>query len=306
MPSNWTPSAEHVARLKGRLGDGNVMIADSEESAITLAPKAKFIFGHRYIRQSLPLAPNLQWIQSSASGVDQLPYETILQRRIRLTRNPLNARSIALHALALLLALTRRLPESVDSQRLHAWEQHLPLPRFPKSALVLGLGGIGMELVPLLRALAIEVTGSSRRGTAEQRGVCDRFVPAMQWREALGTCDALFLALPLDPSTRGILGEIELQRLRPDAFLINVARSGLVDLITLQRMLRAQQLAGAAFDVMDVPPAPMDPIWDTPRLLITPKIAAHNPQMQEAFEHFAEEQLDRFLSGLPLKAEFAP
>jgi phosphoglycerate dehydrogenase-like enzyme len=179
----------------------------------------------------------------------------------------------------------------------------LPLPR---TALVLGLGAIGMHAAKLLRGLGLRVRGCDLLLTSARQQVCDEFVGPDHWRDALADTDILVLALPLTETTRHCIGERELDLLPEHAILVNVARAALVDLPELIDALRDSRIGAAALDVLDPVPGPDDPLWRIPNLLITPKVAAFHPGMQEEFEAFAEAQVRRFLSGATLEAIVAP
>jgi phosphoglycerate dehydrogenase-like enzyme len=260
------------------------------------------VFGHRYLRQLLPHAPGLRWVQTTAAGFDQLPWQELAARGIVLTRNPMNALAIAHHSIALAWALLRRLPQAFEAQAHGHWAPPFAMPPLPSSALVLGLGAIGIEIAKLLRGLGLRVRGTANSGTLQQRQACDEFFDAAHWREALGDCDLLLLALPLDATTRDCIGARELAALPPHAIIVNIGREGLVDRSALLAALRSGRLAGAALDVLDPVPAADDALWTTPNLLITPKVAAYHPALQQTFETFAEAQLRRYLSGAPLEA----
>jgi phosphoglycerate dehydrogenase-like enzyme len=306
MYSNYVPSAGHVRRLEEIAGDGRVAVALTEADALAHAGSTEIVLGHRYLRQLLPHAPGLRWVQTTAAGFDQLPVRELHQRAITLTRNPQNARSISHHALALAWALLRRLPLAMRAQSTGEWAASFPMLPLPRTALVLGLGAIGAQVAVLLRGTGLYVRGTDKAGTSTQRQACDEFVDAGHWRDALAHTDILVLALPLDESTRQTIGERELARLPRHAIVVNVARAGLVDQPALVAALRTGRIGGAALDVLEPVPAADDPLWTTPNLLITPKVAAYHPGMQADFEAFAEVQTRRFLSGAPLEAIVTP
>lgn len=306
MPGNWQPSPAHVQRLEALAGAGRVVQASSEAEALGAAGSAEIIVGHRYLRQVLPHAPHLAWVQTTAAGIDQLPVAELAVRGVRLTRNPMNAEAIALHALALLLALVRRLPEAFAAQGRGQWAAPMAMHHLPRQVLLLGMGAIGLALAPRLRALGIRVLGCARRATPERLAACDAFVGADAWREALAECDGLVLALPLAPASVGLVDAAVLARLAPGALLVNVARAGLVVQADLLSALGSGRLGGAALDVLDPVPPADDALWRAPGLIITPKVAAYHPDMQQDFEVFMEGQLARYLQGDRLVAEVAP
>jgi phosphoglycerate dehydrogenase-like enzyme len=302
MYSNFAPSPAHVERLGALAGGARVIVAADEAGALEHAAQTQIVLGHRYLRQILPHAPALRWVQSSAAGYDQLPWRELAARGIALSRNTMNSPAIAQHAIALAWALLRRLPEAHQAQARGHWAAPFAMLPLPRKALVLGLGAIGLQTARLLRGLGLHVRGSATSGSIAQRQACDEFVAADRWRDALRDTDMLILALPIDAATRGCIGTAELAALPAHAIVVNVARDGLIDRAALLAALQAQRLGGAGLDVLDPVPAPEDPIWSTPNLLITPKVAAYHPGMQEQFEAFAEAQTRHFLAGEPLEA----
>jgi phosphoglycerate dehydrogenase-like enzyme len=295
MYSNYVPGREHVARLEQLAG--HVAVVGSESEAVAHAPATRIVLGHRYLRQLLPHAPQLRWVQTTAGGYDQLPWRELAQRGIVLSRNPLNAEVIAHHAIALAWAVLRRLPAAVQFQEQGRWAPPFAMLPLPRRALVLGLGTIGARIATLLRGLGLHVRGCARSPSPDQRAACDECLDAASWRDALATTDLLMLALPLDATTRGSIGAAELAALPAHAVVVNVAREAVVDRAALLAALRAGRLGGAGIDVLDPLPAPDDELWRTPNLLVTPKVAAYHPDMQRHFESFAEEQVRRYLAG---------
>jgi len=306
MYSNYAPSVDHIRRLEEIARAGCVVVAGSEAEALAHAGSTQIVLGHRYLRQVLPQAPDLRWVQTTAAGFDQLPAPELHRRGITLTRNPLNARAISQHALALAWALLRRLPLAMQAQSRGEWAAPFPMLPLPRTALVLGLGTTCAHVAALLRGTGLHVRGTDKAGTRAQRQACDEFLDAGHWRDALAHTDILVLALPLDESTRECIGESELALLPRHAVVVNVARAGLVALPALVAALRAGRIGGAALDVLDPVPAVDDPLWTTPNLLMTPKVAAFHPGMQEDFEAFAEAQVRRFLAGASLEAIVTP
>jgi len=302
MYSNFLPSDRHKAALAD-LGRGRMVhVAQDEADAVAHAPHAEIILGHRYLRQVLPRAQRLRWVQSTAGGIDILQAPELLQQQISVSRNPIHSAVIAQHALAMAWALLRRIPEATLFQAKGKWAAPsllLPLP-LPRTAHVMGLGEIGKEICRLLRALGIKVRGTARSGSLEQRAVCDEFIPFDDWRCALGDSDLCFIALPLTSTTRGIMGAAEIEQLPPHAVIVNIARGQIMDMHALTTALRAGKLGGAAVDVFDPIPASDSSLWHTPHLLITPKMSSYHPGMQEQTELFIEKQVARYMQGEPL------
>lgn len=303
MYSNFSPTPGHLGRLGGLVGPNRVEVAHDEATAMALAPEAEIILGHRYLRQVLPHAGKLRWVQSTAAGVDHLPAAELAARGIVLTRNTTNSKAIAHHAIALAWSLLRRLPNiGNDRERYDTRPAYVAMPQLPTTALVLGLGEVGTAVARLLRGMGLYVRGVARSGSAAKREACDELLIGDRWRSTLADTDLVVLALPLDDATRHCLGSTEISALPPHALIVNIGRAGLVDPNHLADALNQGRLGGAALDVLDPAVSADDRLWQTPNLLITPKIAAFHPGMQDAVERFAEAQVARYISGEPLAA----
>ncbi len=171
---------------------------------------------------------------------------------------------VAEHALALMLAGARRL---ADCARAETWTEPPARPLDGSTVAIVGAGGIGRALIGLLEPLDVEVLAVTRRGR-------DGTLPASRLPEVLPVAHHVVIAAPATADTRHIIGAAELEAMRDDAWLVNVARGALVDTDALVAALAAGSIAGAALDVTDPEPLPDGhPLWSEPRALITPHIA---------------------------------
>ncbi|MEW5981240.1 MAG: NAD(P)-dependent oxidoreductase [Acidobacteriota bacterium] len=300
MYSNDAPTPLHLKRLAGAGAGVGVAVADSEEAAVALAGDADAFLGHRYLRQALPHASRLRWVQSTAAGTGHLPGAELRARGIELTRCPIFADTVALHAVALALALVRGLPESLRLQAAGQWGPRPATLPWPETAMIVGLGLVGQAVARRLQPLVSRLIGVRRQPGPGDRLVDEVYDPST-WRQALGRTDLCVLAVSASPGNCHLVDEDVLCAMPPHAVLVNVGQGISVDQDALERTLRAGHLGGAALDVLD--PVPVDPgssFWSTPRLLITPKNAVFTPDRQATLERFIEEQVFRFLSGAPL------
>lgn len=296
MYSTHQASEEHIARLKEIAKDYEIKIANSEEEAIEIAKEAEIIFGHRYLRQCMPNANNLKWIQTTAGGVDRLPLEEIKSKGVNLTRVTFPSKTIAIHAVTLALALTRKIPEFISSMQQKQWNREIQLPRIPKTAMILGMGNIGKEIGKIMKGLGIKVIGVNKNADDEIKEICEEIFTDDTWKDSLNKTDLCFLALPLNEETRKTFDESTIKALPKHAIMINTARGELIDTEVLIKQLKEGQLGGGALDVLENEP-PEESIWETPNLIITPHIAAHYEGRNEQFEKFAEKQLERYIKG---------
>jgi phosphoglycerate dehydrogenase-like enzyme len=154
-------------------------------------------------------------------------------------------------------------------------------------------------LLSLLAPFRCDVTVVRRR--VQQMDGATAVVGPEQLHDALATADVVFLSLPLTADTLGIIGRAELDRMRPEAVLVNVARGGHVVTDDLVAALRAGTIAGAALDVTDPEPLPDDhPLWHEPRCLITPHTANTVEMVAASIIERVRENVRRFGAGEPL------
>ena len=134
-----------------------------------------------------------------------------------------------------------------------------------------------------------------------------RLYPAQAVRSMLKECDFIVVATPLTPDTQGMINADVLHACKPNAYLVDVSRGGVVDHEALASALKAGKLAGAALDVFPIEPLPPEsPLWKLPNVLITPHISGITPFYDErAIDLFAE-NLRRYIIGLPLYNRFDP
>jgi phosphoglycerate dehydrogenase-like enzyme len=204
---------------------------------------------------------------------------------------------VAEHALALMLAGARRLP---DCARAETWTEPPARPLDGSTVAIVGAGGIGRALIGLLEPLDVKVLAVTRRGR-------DGTLPASRLPEVLPVAHHVVIAAPATADTRHIIGAAELEAMRDDAWLVNVARGALVDTDALVAALAAGSIAGAALDVTDPEPLPDGhPLWSEPRALITPHIANPWATLRRYLAQHVGENVARFARGEELLAGIDP
>src|SRR6185503_1648577 len=188
------------------------------------------------------------------------------------------ATSVAEHALAMLLALTRHLGPAFVSAREGRWEpgKFLGMELRGKTLGLVGLGPIGTEMARLGAGLGMRLLGWTRRATPDraQHGVV---LSSLDYLFA--AADVVSLHLAYTPESHGLISRALLERLKPQAWFVNTARAKLVDNEALAELLRAGRLRGAALDVHEAEPLPADYVFRTlPNVLITPHIGYNTPE----------------------------
>ncbi|HEU4849261.1 MAG TPA: NAD(P)-dependent oxidoreductase [Terrimesophilobacter sp.] len=222
--------------------------------------------------------PGIDWVQLPWAGVDA--FSGILastagrDRPIWTSAKGAYAEPVAEHALALSLALLRELPTRVVAR---SWGRKTGRSLFGLDVVIVGAGGIAIELLRLLEPFRTRVTIVRR--TAETMPGADRTVTADRLLEVLPDADVVIVAAAMTGGTAGLLGAAEFAAMKSTAVLVNVARGGLVDTDALAAALASGAIAGAGLDVTDPEPLPDGhPLWSEPRALITPH-SADTPEM---------------------------
>lgn len=257
--------------------------------------------GQAILQKVLTAAPAVHWLHTPSAGVDHLVTAQVLERDITLTNSAgVHAIPIAEFVLAMMLSRTKALPGYAAAQAERRWDRELqPQELFERTLLILGIGGIGQAIAERAAAFGMRIYGS-RRHPRPMPGV-ERVVGMDGWRALLPEADYLVLAAPLTEETRGMIDAAALAALKPTAYLINIARGGLIDEPALLAALGAGQIAGAALDTFEQEPLPPEsPLWDAPNVLITPHATAGSPRMRERQIDLFLENLRRFLNGEPL------
>jgi phosphoglycerate dehydrogenase-like enzyme len=258
--------------------------------------------------EQINAAQKLKWIHSTATAVHALMSPELRASDIIVT----NARDVhgpvvAEHAMALVFALAKRLPQAMRYQQQRHWAQDdlwnaAPHPRELNGATmtIIGLGGIGRPLAKMASSLGMRVMGVREHPERKCDGV-DEMYGFDQFDDALRQADFVVLAVPVTARTQNLMNAARLAFLKPDAFLINVGRGVLVDEEALIHALRAKSFAGAALDVTTEEPLPPEsPLWDLENVFLTPHIAGLTEHMWERHYETFTQNLRRFLKREPL------
>ena len=245
-----TPSESELARALPQ-ADGVVMVM--ERPALTA--------------RLVELAPRLRVACRFGAGYDNFDVAALTRRRIPLaTTGGANADAVAEHALYLMLALAKRGPALDRAVKGGAWPRSLGNVELRgRTCAIVGYGRIGRALAQRVCAFDMKVV------------VVDPHVPgSAALADALPQADFVVLACALTPQTRGLMDAANLQRMKPGAFLVNVARGPLVDGQALAAALQAGRIAGAGLDVLETePPSPENPLLARDDVVLTPHVAGH-------------------------------
>jgi glyoxylate reductase len=243
-------------------------------------------------------APKLRAISNYAVGVDNVDVEAAAGHGIPVGNTPgVLTESTADLAVALMLAIARRLSEGeafVRAGEWRTWEPGLMLGRDLHGATVgiVGYGRIGQAVGRRLEGFGCELLTSNR---------------STDLGEMLERSDFVTLHCPLTPSTRGLIDEDALRRMKSTSYLVNTARGPIVDTDALAQALHAGEVAGAALDVTDPEPLPADhPLLDAPNLLVVPHVGSATHATRERMADMAVENLLAGLEGRPMPHAVTP
>lgn len=222
--------------------------------------------------------PGIEWVQLPWAGVDAFsdilaPYAGH-RKPLWTSAKGAYAEPVAEHVLALSLALLREFPTRVVAR---SWGPKIGRSLFGLNVVVVGAGGIAIELMRLLEPFRVRVT-IVRRSEVPLAGA-DRTVTSDRLHEVLPDADVVVVAAALTEGTTRLIGAEELAVMKKSAVLVNVARGGLVDTDALAEALASGAIAGAGLDVTDPEPLPDGhPLWSEPRALVTCH-SADTPEM---------------------------
>jgi phosphoglycerate dehydrogenase-like enzyme len=270
-------SADYLARLIARAAPAQEVVTLTSRDALAAAlPHIEVLFAPVPPRDGWASARALRLVQILGVGVDTLLPSPDLPADVEVSvMRGTFAPEVAEHALALMLSHVRQLPELAELQRLHRFAAS-PRPTLAGQHLVIvGYGAVGQRLARAARALDMRVTAVSRSGRAPVGGADGvTVVSTDRLSGVLADAGYVVIAVPLTPATRGLFDAAMLGRLPRHAYVICVARGGIVDEDALAGAIGAGRLAGAALDVFaEEPLHATSPLWDVPKLAITPHVA---------------------------------
>lgn len=294
----------HVAQIQQAWPEAEVVDAGQERIATEL-PTADIFCGHAKV--PVPWAETvargrLQWIQSSAAGMDHCLTPEVVASRITVTSaSGVLARQVADHTMALLAGVLRSLPVYFRAQQQREYVRRETRDLFGATVGIVGLGGNGKLLAKVLKAFDAEVLATDCFPENKTEHV-DHLLPAEAIDDLLPRVDALILAAPLTKQTRGMIHGERLRRMRREAVLINVARGPLIVEDDLAEVLESGHLWGAGIDVAEVEPLPAESrLWSIPNLIITPHVGGQRASRIDDMTDLFCENIRRFRAGEPLR-----
>ena len=244
-------------------------------------------------------APGLKVIGRAGIGVDNVDIPAASRQGIIVMNTPFgNSITTAEHAVAMMMAVARQIPEASASTHAGKWEKNrfMGVELTGKTLGVIGAGNIGSIVCDRARGLRMKVIAFDPflgQEKADQMGV-----EKVELDDLLARADFITLHVPLTDQTRNVLSREAIARLKPGVRIVNCARGGLVDEEALAEALRDGRVAGAAFDVFAEEPATASPLFNLPNVVVTPHLGASTTEAQENVAlQVAEQMSDYLLTG---------
>ncbi|MEM7597618.1 MAG: phosphoglycerate dehydrogenase [Pseudomonadota bacterium] len=247
----------------------------------------------------LAAADNLKVIGRAGIGTDNIDKDAASKKGVIVMNTPFgNMITTAEHAIAMMFAVARQIPEASASTHAGKWEKSrfMGVELTGKTLGVIGAGNIGGIVCDRARALKMKVLAYDpflSQDKADKMGV-----EKVELEDLLPRADFITLHVPLTDQTRNILSRENLGKTKPGVRIVNCARGGLVDEDALAEMLQSGHIAGAAFDVFAVEPAKDNPLFNLPNVVCTPHLGAATTEAQENVAlQVAEQMSDYLLTG---------
>ena len=271
--------ADDEAELARRIGDARV--------AVNIRSYARFT------EAVFRACPELRMISIWGTGTDNIDLAAAARHGVTVCNTPgVNATAVAEHAIALMLAVARKIPQIDREMRGGAWPREMLTQLCGKIMGVFGTGSIGARVAALGSGLGMEVlTWSARRDTPAAKD------------DILRRADVVTLHVRLAPDTAGFIAQREFGLMKPAAILVNTGRGALVDRGALLSALTTGRIAGAGLDVFhDEPLASGDPLLGCANTVLSPHNAGQTPEVRRDGLLCAIENVENFLAGKPTNA----
>lgn len=281
FPALTIDMAGHHSEVDPYIADADVLMAFSPPMADHVVRDAK----------------KLRWIQALGTGTDNITDLPSLGKEVIVTNvRGIHGAPVSEAAISYMLALARDLPRATRAQDKREWQRWPATLLEGKTVGILGVGLIAETLAPMCKAFGMTVVGMSSKPRAAAG--FDRMAHRDDLVKIAGEFDFLVLLTPLSKETRGIIGGKVLAAMKPSAFLVNVARGGVVDEPALIAALERGQIAGAALDVFSEEPLPAgSPIWTAKNLLVFSHLGGYSHGYEDRAFPTLEQNMRCFLAG---------
>jgi phosphoglycerate dehydrogenase-like enzyme len=299
----WNLQPQGVPALQAAAPGVELLLAKDAADAVVLARDADAVLGF-CSADLLAAGPDIRWIQAFSAGVERCVAVPALQERGVLLTNMQRVAGpvMAEHVMAMMLAYARGLHFYVPERMAARWTRELPAPGRMitlegKTVLVVGLGGIGVEVAKRAHALGMRVVATRASGREGPAFVSYVGLPD-ELHKLAAEADFVVNTTPITPATTGLFDAKFFAAVKPGAFFVNVGRGKSVVQTELVAALRSGRLGGAGLDVTDPEPLPVDsPLWQMQNVILTPHVSAQSDVDDSVRFAIAVENLRRYVAG---------
>ena len=274
-----------------------VTVRDDAGALASVAGVRAVVGKAQYIPRALVAAlPDLQWIQALTTGVDPLLAMPLPRDVVLTSARGIHGEQMSELALLLMMSLLRDLPRMLDNQRRHAWQRWPQRLLAGRTVGIVGVGAISEVLARRCRAFGMRVLGVSDSRSAVEG--FDTIHPRRELAAVAAASDFLVLLVPYGPETHHLIDADILAAMRPDAYLVNIARGGVVDETALVAALGDRRIGGAALDVFTEEPLPAaSPLWALPNVILTPHVGGMSDRYAEQLLPLLRHNVGAWLRG---------
>lgn len=300
----YEPNEDLAGAVREIVPGATVVTCDSKDDLRREIVDAHMTIGGGIDDDTLATASELRWHHVPWAGVESIISPLLAEKGIVLTNSRgISAPNMAEHAIALILAFGRALPEFWREQQAKSWHGWDERPAFfeltSQTVLLLGTGAIGRAIAMRLRPFGCRIIGARRTGNALDG--FDEVVGFDALADILPQVDHVVSTLPMTPHTARTVDRAFIDAMKPGSYFYNLGRGGTVDQEALIDALQRGHLAGAGLDVTDPEPLPEDsPLWDAPNVLITGHTSGASPLTGQRAAEVLRTNLRAYVSGAPL------
>ncbi|MBI3210058.1 MAG: D-2-hydroxyacid dehydrogenase [Candidatus Solibacter usitatus] len=249
-------------------------------------------------------AKKLKWVHIYSAGVERSRFPEFINSNVALTNGKIiQGPEIADHAFALLLSLTRNIVQAIPNRAKEEWPKSdwKAIELRGKTALIIGVGGIGSQIATRAAAFGMTVIGVDPKDVPFHPAI-SQVVPPDRIDSVIPKADVVFVSAPHTPQSEKMVGAKQFDLMKRGAYFIAVSRGKLYDTNALVKALDSKRIAGAGLDVTDPEPLPKGhALWKFDNVVLTPHIATVSDGVGERYRELVLDNVARFAKGEPLR-----
>lgn len=250
---------------------------------------------------AIPEATALRWAHQPHAGVEGFMYPAFKASEVILTNcRGLYGTQIAEHAFALLLSITRRIPDQLEFMKTKHWERVPCVELAGMTMGILGLGGIGRAIAARARAFEFEIVAADIE-PIDKPDIVSELFGLDELMDFLAQSNILMICCPSTPETHKLLSHTQFSQMPDDSYVVNVSRGKVVDEEALVAALQSGKIAGAGLDVTYTEPCPPEnPLWEQQNVILTSHSAGASQHIRRRAMQLFIDNLHRYVAGEPL------